>query len=114
MPRENNIYKRQDPAYRLYTSDFIARTQFMTDEQVGKYMRILCYQHQNGHLTEAEMSSFCKGMDEVVYSKFLKDEKGLYFNEEMENEINRRKIISEKKSQNINKRWDRNKNKNKQ
>lgn len=111
MPRNNNPYKRQDPAYRFYTSDFAFRNQFMTDEQVGKYIRILCYQHQNGHLTEAEMLFFCKGKDEVVFSKFLKDEQGLYYNEEMENEINRRIIVSESKTKNVNKRWDQNRNK---
>lgn len=111
MTRKQNKYKRQDPAYRLYTADFLVRNQIMTDEQAGKYIRLLCYQHQNGHLTETEMLSFCKGYDELVFSKFLRDEQGLYFNEEMENEILRRAGVSEVKSQNITKRWIRQKDK---
>src|ERR1035437_7948587 len=83
----------------------------MSDEQVGKYIRLLCYQHQNGHSTEAEMISLCKGRDELVFSKFLKDENGLYYNEEMENEILRRSDVSKSKTLNTSKRWDQEKNK---
>lgn len=109
--RKQDNYKRQDPAYRLFTADFLVRTSTMSDEQVGKYIRLLCYQHQNGHSTEAEMISLCKGRDELVFSKFLKDEKGLYYNEEMENEILRRSDVSKSKTQNVTKRWDQEKNK---
>lgn len=109
--RTPDKYKRQDPAYRLYTADFLVRTQSMTDEQVGKYIRLLCYQHQNGHLTKEDLLSFCKGEDNLVFSKFVKDEKGYYFNEEMENEVLRRAIVSESKSQNVNKRWEKEKDK---
>jgi uncharacterized protein YdaU (DUF1376 family) len=101
--------KRQDPAYRLYTADFLVRTQNMTNEQVGKYIRLLCYQHQNGHISEADMLSFCKGRDELVFSKFIQDEKGFYYNEEMENEIQRRAEVSKVKSQNARSRGDQDK-----
>jgi len=32
----------------------------MTDEQVGKYIRLLCLQHQKGYLTEKDMISIRK------------------------------------------------------
>ena len=83
----------------------------MTDEQVGKFIRILCYQHQNGHLPEADMISFCKGRDELVFSKFAKDDAGLYYNEEMENEVIRRMGVRGGKSENANKRWEKAKSK---
>lgn len=102
--------KRQDPAYRLYTADFIIRTQTMTDEQVGKFIRLLCYQHQNGHMTEADMVSFCKGRDELVFSKFIQDKKGLYYNEEMEKERQRRAEVAKSKSQSARTRWDKERN----
>jgi len=105
MSKTLDELKRPDPAYRLYTSDFLVRNHSMTDEQVGKFIRILCYQHQNGHLPEAEMIAFCKGRDELVFSKFVRDDKGLYFNEEMENEVTRRGAIREKNSINAHKRW---------
>ena len=42
----------KDPAFLFYPSDFLTGTMFMTDEQVGKYIRLLCAQHQKGHLCE--------------------------------------------------------------
>jgi hypothetical protein len=97
---------RQDPAYQLYTSDFLVRNSDMSDEQCGQFIRLLCSQHQNGHLTEATMLSFCKSKkDELVFSRFKKDEKGLYYNVEMEKEVMRRAEVSKSKSENVNKRW---------
>ena len=32
----------KDPAVLFYTNDFLSRTFTMTDEQVGKYIRLLC------------------------------------------------------------------------
>ncbi len=101
--------KRQDPAYQLYTSDFIVRTLTMTNEQVGMFIRLLCYQHQNGHMSEAHMISACNGRDELVFSKFSRDEKGLYYNEEMETEKLRRAEVSKVKSQNARSKGDQDK-----
>jgi len=103
--RRQDHLKRQDPAYRLYTADFLVRTQSMTDEQVGKFIRLLCFQHQNGHITEAEMMSFCKGRDELVFLKFRQDSKGLFYNEEMEKEIARRAQVSRSKAHAAARRW---------
>jgi uncharacterized protein YdaU (DUF1376 family) len=110
MAKTPSELKRPDPAYRLYTSDFLVRTHNMTDEQVGKYIRILCFEHQNGHLQESDLLSFCKGRDELVFSKFVQDESGLYYNEEMEKEVKRRTGIREGNSDNAYKRWGRTKN----
>jgi hypothetical protein len=107
----NSTHIRQDPAYQLYTSDFLVRTLDMSDEQVGKYIRLLCFQHQNGHLTESTMLSYCKGKDELVFSKFLKDENGLYYNEEMEKEKSRRSSVSKTKSNSASLRWEKEKEK---
>ncbi len=101
---------RQDPAYQLYTSDFLVRNLHMSDEQAGRYIRLLCFQHQNGHMPESIMISFCKGVDSVVFAKFLIDNNGLYYNEEMELEIQRRTGISKTNSKNATIRWDKEKN----
>lgn len=42
----------KDPAFLFYSQDFYTGTVFMTDEQVGKFIRLLCLQHQTGHLNE--------------------------------------------------------------
>ena len=41
----------KDPAILFYTGDFITGTLTMTDDQRGKYILLLCLQHQKGRLT---------------------------------------------------------------
>lgn len=97
MPK-NNLMK--DPAFLFYTQDFLAGTQFMTDEQVGKYIRLLVAQHQVGHLTEKQVLMICKTHDEDILNKFKKDGAGNYFNERLEYEILKRKNFSESRKNN--------------
>lgn len=89
----------KDPAVLFYTSDFLSGTFTMTDEQVGRYMRLLCIQHQKGMLTAQDMQSICKAYDEQVYSKFVKDGE-FFYNERMKNESERRKKFSESRRKN--------------
>lgn len=90
----------KDPAILFYTSDFLTGTMFMSDEQIGQYMRLLCAQHQNGRLSEKHILSICKSRDDEVFSKFIKDSDGLYYNERMEMEIIRRKKYTESRRNN--------------
>ena len=89
----------KDPAVLLYTSDFLSGTYTMSDEQVGKYIRLLCYQHQKGKLTEKDMQSICRGYDEDVYSKFdIID--GYYVNKRMYEEAEKRSKFTESRRKN--------------
>ena len=89
----------KDPAVLLYTSDFLSGTYTMSDEQVGKYIRLLCFQHQKGKLTEKDMQSICKGYDEEVYSKFdIVD--GYYVNKRMYEEAEKRSKFTESRRKN--------------
>ena len=90
----------KDPAFLFYSSDFLSGTMLMTDEDVGKYIRLLCLQHQKGHLKEKEMLSICKSFNEDIFSKFKKDEEGNYYNERLEYESNKRKAYSESRRNN--------------
>lgn len=90
----------KDPAFLLYSSDFLTGTMFMTNEQVGKYIRLLCVQHQKGHLSEKDMSNICSTYDEDVYKKFSKDENGLYYSKRLESEIQKRMAYSESRRNN--------------
>lgn len=45
----------KDPAFLFYPNDFTSGTRFFTDEQVGKYIRLLCAQFDCGHLKESDM-----------------------------------------------------------
>lgn len=88
----------KDPAVLFYTSDFISGTITMTDEERGKYILLLCLQHQKGKLTERELTSV-KDMDEV-YSKFELLEDGFYYNVRMKEEAEKRKNYSASRSKN--------------
>jgi hypothetical protein len=81
----------KDPAFLFYSQDFLVGTYDMTDEQIGRYIKLLCLQHQKGHLKEATMTLIMGGeLDECIVCKFLKDDKGNYYNEKLEVEAKRR------------------------
>lgn len=94
------IKMAKDPAFLFYSDNFQTGTQFFTDEQCGKYIRLLCAQHLHGHLTEKQMMFICKTYDEEVFQKFVKDDNGLFYNERLEEEILKRKNYSKSRSDN--------------
>jgi len=90
----------KDPAFLFYSDNFLSGTMFFTDEQVGKYIRLLCAQHLTGHLKENHMIFLCKSHDSDIWSKFTKDNDGLFYNDRLETEILRRQKYSESRSNN--------------
>jgi len=90
----------KDPAFLFYSNDFDQKTKFFTDEQVGKYIRLMIAQHQHGHLTEPQMLFICKTQDKQVLDKFIQDTDGLFYNERLEFEINKRKSFTESRRNN--------------
>lgn len=100
MDAESLFYfMAKDPAVLFYTSDFLSGTFTMDNEQVGKYIRLLCLQHQKGKLSEKDMLSICKAYDSEIWDKF-KVEDGFYYNDRMYNETIRRKKFSESRRNN--------------
>ena len=100
MEAESLFYfMAKDPAVLFYTSDFLSGTFTMDNEQVGKYIRLLCLQHQKGKLSEKDMLSICKAYDSEIWDKF-KFEDGLYYNDRMLNETVRRQKFSESRRNN--------------
>jgi uncharacterized protein YdaU (DUF1376 family) len=89
----------KDPAVLFYTSDFLSGTFTMTDEQVGKYIRLLCLQHQKGKLTEKDMLSICKAYDNEIWEKFDQVD-GFFLNDRMYNESIRRSKFTESRRNN--------------
>lgn len=89
----------KDPAFLFYSNDFITGTYTMSDEQVGKYIRLLCLQHQIGKLTEKHMLHICRTYDEDIFSKF-RQEDGFFFNERLLEESNKRKRYCESRKKN--------------
>ena len=94
------VYENKDPAFLFYSSDFLTGTMFMSDAQLGKYIKLLCVQHQRGHLTEKDMLNICKRYDKDIFSKFVKDNDGNYYNVRLQKEIDKRKNYSRSRSEN--------------
>jgi len=90
----------KDPAFLFYTSDFLTGTLTMTDEQVGRYIRLLCLQHQKNSLSEKDMLFICKTHDEDIFSKFIKDENGFYYNQRLRDESEKRSRYTESRRNN--------------
>ena len=90
----------KDPAVLFYTSDFITGTLTMTDAQRGKYIMLLCLQHQQGYLTEDDMLNICKTYDEKIYGKFEQGAFGHYYNKRMMIETEKRQKYSESRRKN--------------
>ena len=80
----------------------------MDNEQVGKFIRLICAQHQKGRLTDKDMLKICGTHDEDIFSKFAQDSDGLYYNERLEQEVNKRKAYSESRRNNRKKKEDMN------
>lgn len=91
----------KDPAFLFYSSDFLVGTMTMTNEQVGKYIRLLCLQHQKGgYLSEKDMLSVCNAIEEAIFVKFDKTIDGLFFNDRLNIETNKRKQYSQSRRNN--------------
>ena len=96
----------KDPAFLFYSSDFLTGTMFMDDEQVGKFIRLMCAQHQKGRLSEKDMLKICGTHDADIFEKFERDEAGNYFNTRLEQEVDKRKAYSESRRNNRKKKED--------
>jgi len=96
----STYFMAKDPAFLFYPNDFTSGTRFMTDEQVGKYIRLLCAQFDCGHLTEEQMILICKSYDNHIFSKFIKDSDGKFYNERLEIEKVKRKNFCKSRGKN--------------
>jgi uncharacterized protein YdaU (DUF1376 family) len=90
----------KDPAFLFYSADFIVGTMAMSFEDRGKYITILCLQHQHGRLEEKTISLLVGSISVMLKSKFNIDENGLWYNERLEAEISKRKSFIESRSTN--------------
>lgn len=96
----------KDPAMLLYTADFLIGVSFMTMEERGQYITLLCLQHQKGHMSMDEMRMAVGDVADKVLIHFDRDEEGLFFNKRAEEESNKRKAYSESRRKNIMKRYE--------
>lgn len=80
----------KDPAFLFYSSDFLTGCTNLTMEERGQYISLLCIQHQTGHLSEKTIRLSVGIVSDDIMSKFKKDENGLFYNERLEIEVEKR------------------------
>lgn len=91
----------KDPAFLFYPSDFLVGTMLMSNEEVGKYIRLMCIAHsKGGYLTKQDMFKICNTDDKDVLDKFNIDDEGIYYNERLLSEITKRKKYSDSRRNN--------------
>jgi hypothetical protein len=104
----------KDPAFLLYSSDFLTGVADMTFEERGQYITLLCLHHQKGRLSSKAVGVAVPNATADVMAKFKKDDDGLYYNERLEREALKRKAHTDKQRERALAGWEkRKKNKNK-
>jgi hypothetical protein len=78
--------KYKDPAFLFYPESFLVGVMDMTDEEVGQYIKLMCRQHQKGHLPTAVIEK----ASEAVREKFVQDDDGRWYNVRLETEMEKR------------------------
>lgn len=95
----------KDPAFLFYPSDYIGGTMGMTFEQKGAYVDLLMMQFNRGHMTSHMIGQVLgQKFDELwptIKNKFVEDEHGMFYNERLELEKNRRKVFTDSRKNNL-------------
>lgn len=91
--------KQKDPAFLLYSGDFLSGVSDFTMEERGYYITLLCLQHQKGVLTDKIIEINAKGASKDVLKKFPKVNPGEYANKKLE------KVVKERKAYTKNQTW---------
>jgi uncharacterized protein YdaU (DUF1376 family) len=84
--------RSKDPAFLFYTSDFLSGVQDLTMEERGQYITLLCLQHQKGHMSDKLIALSVGNAAADVMAKFRQDSAGLWYNERLDEEIEKRRI----------------------
>jgi len=94
----------KDPAFLFYYQDFLVGTNFMTMEERGIYITILCHMADKGRLSKEHMLNICQSyvFTKNMQNKFKLDDEGYYYNERLTIEIEKRRKYAESRRNNRN------------
>ena len=95
----------KDPAFLFYPNDYLGGTMGLTFEQKGAYIDLLMMQFNRGHMTLHMIGQMLghnfDNIWDAISDKFKIDADGLYYNERLEIEQNKRKMFSDSRRNNI-------------
>lgn len=90
----------KDPAFLFYPQDFLVGTMTMSFEDKGKYITLLSAMHQHGKMNEETIRFLVGSISDSLRLKFKQDENGLWFNERLFSEIEKRGKFIESRTNN--------------
>ena len=85
----------KDPAFLFYPNDWLGGTIGMTFEQKGAYMELLMVQFNRGHMTLHMVTHTVGQLWGQIQDKFKLDENGLWYNERLDLEKQKRAKFTE-------------------
>jgi len=91
----------KDPAFLFYPNDWLGGTLGMTFEEKGAYMELLMLQFNRGHMSGHMIAQTVGQIWIKIQDKFKIDDKGLYYNERLEIEKNKRKAFTQSRRNNL-------------
>jgi uncharacterized protein YdaU (DUF1376 family) len=91
----------KDPAFLFYPNDWLGGTLGMTFEEKGAYMELLMLQFNRGHMEGHMVGQVVGQIWDKISHKFIQDENGLWYNERLELEKNRRKAFTNSRRNNL-------------
>ena len=98
----------KDPAFLFFPNDWLGGTMYLTRHQKGCYIDLLIAQFNNGPLSLDTIKTVL-GQDQanwtVLSSKFKQTAEGLWYNERLVTEIEKRKSFCESRRNNIQSRY---------
>ena len=92
----------KDPAFLFYPNDWLGGTLGMTFEEKGAYIELLMLQFNRGHMTTHMIGHTVGQIWDKIKDKFVQDQDGLWYNERLEEEKNKRIRYSESRRNNVN------------
>lgn len=92
----------KDPAFLFYPADFLVGTSFMTLEEIGAYIKLLCFLADKGTLSQEQiLKKIPSPIWEAIWHKFDKDEDGRFFNKRLRLEVEKRKNYTKSRHMNL-------------
>lgn len=91
----------KDPAFLFYPNDWLGGTMGMSFAEKGAYMELLMMQFNRGHMTTDMIGHTVGQLWDKIQHKFRLDESGLWFNERLDLEKEKRKLYVKSRNNNM-------------
>jgi uncharacterized protein YdaU (DUF1376 family) len=91
----------KDPALLWYPGDYISGTMGMSFEEKGAYVELLMLQFSRGHMTSHMIGQTVGQIWDKISCKFIQDADGLWYNERLDVEKNKRKAFTNSRKNNL-------------